>query len=231
MEYEKGGKRTARRIRGSNMTRRRLTASLHHRAGRGHSGVECRSELGRLDHVLDVGHRTGSCRHSASDHRRLHRRDGDRGRARACAGGRPAQPDRHQRRIGRSARRGGDHRSISRSVGPSRESSTRRPRPEQSTCSAPTRSTSRHSPLRASTEPPWPSPPTGGASCCCIAPTCSKLPASRLHRHFDDIVAAAEALHGDEISGITMSTDPTGGFTQQTFEYLALADGCQLIDR
>ena len=45
----------------------------------------------------------------------------------------------------------------------------------------------------------------------------------------DDIVAAAEALHGDEISGITMSTDPTGGFTQQTFEYLALANGCQLI--
>lgn len=44
----------------------------------------------------------------------------------------------------------------------------------------------------------------------------------------DDIVAAAEALHQDGMNGITMSTDPTGGFTQQTFEYLALANGCQL---
>ncbi len=44
----------------------------------------------------------------------------------------------------------------------------------------------------------------------------------------DDIVAAAEALHGDGMNGITLSTDPTGGFTQQTFEYLALANGCQL---
>jgi multiple sugar transport system substrate-binding protein len=44
----------------------------------------------------------------------------------------------------------------------------------------------------------------------------------------DDIVAAAEALHQDGMNGITMSTDPAGSFTQQTFEYLALANGCQL---
>lgn len=44
----------------------------------------------------------------------------------------------------------------------------------------------------------------------------------------DDILAAAEALHGDGMNGITLSTDPAGAFTQQTFEYLALANGCQL---
>jgi multiple sugar transport system substrate-binding protein len=44
------------------------------------------------------------------------------------------------------------------------------------------------------------------------------------------ILAAAEALHGDGVSGITASTDPAAGFTQQTFEFLALGAGCNLIE-
>jgi len=46
---------------------------------------------------------------------------------------------------------------------------------------------------------------------------------------YERMLAAAAALHGDGISGITASTDPTGGFTQQTFEHFALGAGCQLI--
>jgi multiple sugar transport system substrate-binding protein len=46
---------------------------------------------------------------------------------------------------------------------------------------------------------------------------------------FANLLAAAEALHGDGMSGITASTDPADVFTQQTFEFLALGAGCQLI--
>jgi multiple sugar transport system substrate-binding protein len=47
---------------------------------------------------------------------------------------------------------------------------------------------------------------------------------------FDAIQAAAEALDSEETAGITIATAPGDGFTQQTFEHFALANGCQLID-
>ena len=49
---------------------------------------------------------------------------------------------------------------------------------------------------------------------------------------FEAIEAAAKALHdpGANMSGITLATDPADVFTQQTFEELALANGCHLLD-
>lgn len=47
---------------------------------------------------------------------------------------------------------------------------------------------------------------------------------------YERILAAAEALNGDGMNGITASTDPADVFTQQTFEWLALGNGCQLTE-
>jgi multiple sugar transport system substrate-binding protein len=47
---------------------------------------------------------------------------------------------------------------------------------------------------------------------------------------FDDILAAAEELDSPEVAGITVATAPGDGFTQQTFEHFALANGCELVD-
>lgn len=49
---------------------------------------------------------------------------------------------------------------------------------------------------------------------------------------FENILAAAEALHDPDnnMSGITLATDPADVFTQQTFEALALANGCDMVD-
>jgi len=49
---------------------------------------------------------------------------------------------------------------------------------------------------------------------------------------FDKIEAAADALHdpGNNLVGFTASTDPAAVFTQQTFEHVALANGCELTD-
>jgi len=49
---------------------------------------------------------------------------------------------------------------------------------------------------------------------------------------FERITAAAEALHDpdNDMSGITLATDPADVFTQQTFEALALANGCDMVD-
>ena len=44
------------------------------------------------------------------------------------------------------------------------------------------------------------------------------------------ITAAAATLTGDEIAGIVAATKPDS-FTQQTFEYLAVANGCQLTNQ
>ncbi|MFD3443676.1 ABC transporter substrate-binding protein [Microbacteriaceae bacterium 4G12] len=46
----------------------------------------------------------------------------------------------------------------------------------------------------------------------------------------DSIAAAAEALDSDAVAGITIATAPGDGFTQQTFEHVALANGCELVD-
>jgi multiple sugar transport system substrate-binding protein len=47
---------------------------------------------------------------------------------------------------------------------------------------------------------------------------------------FEDIEAAAKALNKPGQAGITIATAPGDGFTQQTFEYFALADGCELVN-
>jgi multiple sugar transport system substrate-binding protein len=46
----------------------------------------------------------------------------------------------------------------------------------------------------------------------------------------DDIMAAAQKLNGDGMAGITLATKAGDGFTSETFEHVALAEGCQLID-
>jgi multiple sugar transport system substrate-binding protein len=47
---------------------------------------------------------------------------------------------------------------------------------------------------------------------------------------FDKILAAATKLKKPGQSGIVAATKASDGFTQQTFEYFALANGCQLTD-
>ena len=42
--------------------------------------------------------------------------------------------------------------------------------------------------------------------------------------------AAAEKLNGDGMAGITLATKAGDGFTAETFEHVALAEGCQLVD-
>ncbi len=52
-----------------------------------------------------------------------------------------------------------------------------------------------------------------------------KTPAS-----VEDVRAAAEKLNKDGVVGITLATAPGDGFTAETFEHVALAFGCQLVD-
>jgi multiple sugar transport system substrate-binding protein len=47
---------------------------------------------------------------------------------------------------------------------------------------------------------------------------------------YDDILAAAQALDSPQVAGFTGATVPNDAFTQQTFEHLALGNGCQLVD-
>lgn len=47
---------------------------------------------------------------------------------------------------------------------------------------------------------------------------------------FASIEAAAAALDTDAVAGITLATAPGDGFTQQTFEHFAIANGCELVD-
>jgi multiple sugar transport system substrate-binding protein len=46
----------------------------------------------------------------------------------------------------------------------------------------------------------------------------------------DDVQAAAEELNGDGLAGITLATAPGDGFTAESFEHIALADGCNMVD-
>jgi multiple sugar transport system substrate-binding protein len=48
---------------------------------------------------------------------------------------------------------------------------------------------------------------------------------------FEAIRAAATTLKGSGVAGIVAATKPDDSFTQQTFEYLAVANGCQLVDQ
>jgi multiple sugar transport system substrate-binding protein len=46
----------------------------------------------------------------------------------------------------------------------------------------------------------------------------------------DDVRAAAERLNKGSVAGITLATAPGDGFTAESFEHVALAAGCQLVD-
>jgi multiple sugar transport system substrate-binding protein len=46
----------------------------------------------------------------------------------------------------------------------------------------------------------------------------------------DDVRAAAEQLHSKSMAGITLATKAGDGFTAETFEHVALAFGCNLVD-
>ncbi|HEX2412418.1 MAG TPA: extracellular solute-binding protein [Solirubrobacteraceae bacterium] len=46
----------------------------------------------------------------------------------------------------------------------------------------------------------------------------------------DDVQAAAQKLNSDGMAGITLATAPGDGFTAETFEHIALADGCNMVD-
>jgi multiple sugar transport system substrate-binding protein len=47
---------------------------------------------------------------------------------------------------------------------------------------------------------------------------------------YDEIRAAAEALNQGGVAGFVGATAPGDAFTQQTFEHIALANGCELVD-
>jgi multiple sugar transport system substrate-binding protein len=47
---------------------------------------------------------------------------------------------------------------------------------------------------------------------------------------YDDIMAAAKALDSSKVAGFVGATTPGDAFTQQTFEHLALGNGCQMVD-
>lgn len=46
---------------------------------------------------------------------------------------------------------------------------------------------------------------------------------------YEAIETAARTLNKDGVAGITLATAPGDGFTQQSFEYLAEANGCELV--
>jgi multiple sugar transport system substrate-binding protein len=46
----------------------------------------------------------------------------------------------------------------------------------------------------------------------------------------EDVQAAAQKLNKPGMAGIVLATAPGDGFTAETFEHVALAEGCQLVD-
>ena len=47
---------------------------------------------------------------------------------------------------------------------------------------------------------------------------------------YEDILAAAQALDSPEVAGFVGATGPGQNFTEQTFEEIALANNCQIVD-
>lgn len=47
---------------------------------------------------------------------------------------------------------------------------------------------------------------------------------------YDAILEAAAALDSDEVAGFVGATAPGDAFTEQTFEHIALGNGCELVD-
>lgn len=47
---------------------------------------------------------------------------------------------------------------------------------------------------------------------------------------YEDILAAAQALDSEQVAGFVGATAPGDAFTQQTFEHVGLANGCELVN-
>jgi len=47
---------------------------------------------------------------------------------------------------------------------------------------------------------------------------------------YDDILAAAQTLNKGDVAGFVGATAPGDAFTEQTFEHVALGNGCELVD-
>ncbi len=47
---------------------------------------------------------------------------------------------------------------------------------------------------------------------------------------YDALLAAARALDSDQVAGFVGATAPGDAFTEQTFEHLALGNGCEMVD-
>lgn len=47
---------------------------------------------------------------------------------------------------------------------------------------------------------------------------------------YEDLLNAAETLNSPEIAGFVAGNSPSTGYTQQVFEFFALANGCELVD-
>lgn len=47
---------------------------------------------------------------------------------------------------------------------------------------------------------------------------------------YDDILNAAKVLDSDDVAGFVGATAPGDAFTEQTFEHVALGNGCELVD-
>lgn len=47
---------------------------------------------------------------------------------------------------------------------------------------------------------------------------------------YEDLLNAAQTLDSPEIAGFVAGNSPSTGYTQQVFEFIALANGCELVD-
>ena len=142
-----------------------------------------------------------------------------------------ADPD-HQRGGGRRAARRRP-RDAGRAVAPlraRRRSSTPRRRRRSSTSSAPTRSRRRRSTSSASDGIATGVPSDGWGQLLIYRKDLFDKAGLEAPQTLDDVRAAAEQLNGDGMVGITLATAPGDGFTAETFEHVALAQGCQLVD-
>jgi multiple sugar transport system substrate-binding protein len=73
-------------------------------------------------------------------------------------------------------------------------------------------------------------PARRGRSCCSTAATCSPPRGFPSRAPTPTVTAAATKLNTDEVAGFVGATIAGDAFTQQTFEHLALANGCEMVD-
>ena len=70
---------------------------------------------------------------------------------------------------------------------------------------------------------------TAGRSSSSTDATCSTRPAW-VPTTYESILAAAEALNSGDQAGIVLATGNDPVFVQQTFEYFAVANDCDVVD-